>query len=70
MLMPKKRPPNKFRCDMNYMPIEGADGIELESLRTSLNAVYNDVIKMPKSNFHLNQKLVKMYAVVITCYLI
>ena len=49
MFMPKKRPPNIFRCDMNYMPIEAPDSSELESLRTSLKAVYNDVIKNAES---------------------
>jgi hypothetical protein len=63
---------------MNYMPMEEFHKVynnstEIESLRTSLNAIYIDVIKnaeIPKLNFHLEQKLVKMYVVVIICYLI
>src|SRR5215469_11456053 len=50
MLMPENSRPDIFRCDMNYMPMEESQKVhnnrsEIESLRTSLNAVYIDVIK-------------------------
>jgi hypothetical protein len=54
MLMPENRCPNIFRCDMNYMPMEESQKVhnnssKIESLRTSLNAVYIDVIKNAES---------------------
>ena len=51
--MPENSRPNIFRCDMNYVPMESQkvhnNRSEIESLRTSLNAVYNDVIKNAES---------------------
>ena len=46
--------PNIFRCDMNYVPMEESQKVhnnssQIESLRTSLNAIYNDVIKNVES---------------------
>ena len=60
------------------MPMEKSHKVhknstEIESLRTSLNAIYIDVIKNAESaqiKFALKQNLVKMFVVVITCYLI
>ena len=48
--MPENSRPNIFRWDMNYMATEESQKVhdnrsEIESLSTSLNAVYIDVIK-------------------------
>src|SRR5215467_2765129 len=54
MRMPENSRPKIFRCDMNYVPMEESQKVhnnssQIESLRTSLNAIYNDVIKNVES---------------------